>query len=126
MAKSMYVGGSLLLLCIFGCADDGDSTSADEQLQEQSGAVSCALKDAAACGSDANCMPINAQAWNEELSCASATLEPVGCMDRDGSCPASIRYVTNDKGAKYQVTSGCLPGGFTDFSPASPGGRRCN
>jgi hypothetical protein len=122
MSKWSFV---ILSLCAVGCADDAPDRGASN-LEQNPDTTTCARKDRDACAADPSCRPIYGTAWNEQAACTSDADEAVGCVDADASCPASIRYASSRDGRAFQLVSGCVPSGFTEFQPAHPSGKQCN
>jgi hypothetical protein len=115
-----------------GCVPAGWTTSGPPTTSEtavsswpvcsgSSATPSCSDLDADACSANAACHTIEALKYDESRTCRSSQASAVGCMAVTQGCTASIAYAKDASGGTWQLTSGCIPTGWTtQDQPASP------
>ena len=79
-------------------------------------APSCSDLDVEACGDNAGCHTIEAIKFDERHTCRSTQASAVGCMPVTQPCTAAITYAKDTSGGTWQLTSGCVPTGWTTTS----------
>ncbi len=112
MSKRAIVG----LLCLVACGDD-DTVGGDAG-EERIGPRSCDVLTIDECKADARCETIDGRSFDEDRMCVG-TDQPLGCKERDLSCPPSLAYARHGS-ESYEFVRGCAPGGWERFAPVLP------